>query len=229
MLAERPEFLSQDDWVDSALQETAMRGHEKVVAQLLTVANPRFVDGTGWNALHYAVDRGHERVVEQLLAVPSNLEVQVNVVGNVIHLAAHNNNIKIMELLLAVAPIAVVGAFDDRFLSTALHDAAEKGHDKIVELLLDACPNLIDKLDKCNRTALHLAAMHGHEKVAERLIAIVPELVSKVDSSGSTVLHAACSKCQSREFLSKLWQLHPESSQTLATFDTLSCRRQVSK
>jgi len=160
ILAEEPVMSD----VDTALQEAAMSGHDKVVAQLLTVANPRIADAKGCTALHYAVDSGHERVVEQLLAV-SNLEMQTNTDqgGNVIHLAARRNHIKIMEQLLAVAPTAVVGAFDDHH-STALHEAAKSGHDEIVELLLAACPSLIDELDRRNRTALHYAVIMATRK-----------------------------------------------------------------
>lgn len=97
---------------------------------------------------------------------------------------------------------------------TALHEAAEHGHDKVVARLLAASrPTLLDTCDSRGRTSLHCAVSNGHETVADRLLTARPKLAAVIDYTGQIALHGACRGCHNREFLARLWALHPAASQ----------------
>lgn len=214
-----------DGW--TALHAACFTGRLGVVKQLLTV-NPGLIqskDAGGMTALNHAASNGHSEVVDYFLAEhPDSIDIAGSDGWTALHCAAFHGCRKVVQRLLDgpshSASLAAVTAVDEW---TALHCAAFRGHSRVVEYLLGVCPALIDVLGSDGQTALHCAASKdalvdregqpaaGGAAVADVLLAVKPELISMKDSFGDTFLRLLTDHCQSREFLEKVWRLHPEA------------------
>lgn len=193
----------------NALHLAAANGHSNVVA-LLLAAKPSLayeVNSSMMNALHVAASREHEDVVAQLLVVmyPSSITSK-NLCGEtVLSYAVARGRNKIVTQLLAAFPELIHK--DD----TILHIAAAGGHDDVVAHILALRPELISRKNSTDGgTPLIVAVKEGHQHIAERLLAIKPAAVFDVSTNNYNVLHAATRKC-SREFVEKLWRMHPDN------------------
>ncbi|KAJ6481080.1 ankyrin repeat-containing domain protein [Mycena sanguinolenta] len=119
----------------------AAKSRPVIVAKLLSP--PHSVDPAqsfwGRNALHIAVNAGNAEIVGLLLNAGANAASEDSHFGLPILLAAHNNDLETMKLLLNHgAPIDAKLGSDE----TALHSACWMGHLEMAELLLERGANI---------------------------------------------------------------------------------------
>lgn len=111
----------------TALHWAALKGHEKVMSQLLLVASPTLINaanGHSWTALHCAAFNGHEKVVSQLLEASPTLVDAVDDEGETaLHVAVRMGNEQVVSRLLDVASPTLIKVVNHNGW-TALHYAA---------------------------------------------------------------------------------------------------------
>eukprot|EP01041_Mallomonas_annulata_P010084 gene10084-21016_t len=129
------------------------------------------VSGLGlsiWSAAQY---NDYDTIVRRITKDTSLLNKTDSFGYSALHLAAQNDNIKIVQYLLSKRA-QVDGSPTSGCGATPLHRAAYAGHVKICTLLLDAGANInaTDSSFRDLRTPLHKAASTGHIELYDLLI-----------------------------------------------------------
>ena len=104
-----------------------------------------------------------------------------------LHLAAENNHIEMVKLLLASG--ADTESTSDGYW-TPLLNAAQNGHEKVVDLLLNANAD-VNARTSSGMVSLHWAAANGHLKVVQRILKEEKALKNPKDGFDSTPLSRA--------------------------------------
>lgn len=205
LIFEIVKYISSDDDL-SCLVRTCRRTHFMLNAQLYK----RSFEGDNF-AILWAAKKGSTSTVQRALSIATDVNVKANgfikLVTDIsrrrrsptvhlvqvcyeIHdkspliLAAENNRIHVIQLLLSVPWIRIDAT---AFGMAAIHWAALKGHARAVELLLPYNKHF----SVLGRTPLHLAASNGHAKIVSLLLGKRHEEVNATDPFGQTALHLA--------------------------------------
>jgi ankyrin repeat protein len=121
-------------------------------------------------SLLWAAATGKENLARLLLTGRKENNAKIGATNNrgktALHLAAENNRIALVKLLLDNG--ADPAARSDGGW-TALHNAAEKGHEEVVTLLLKKNAN-VNATTSSGMTALHWAAQNGKESMVRLLL-----------------------------------------------------------
>ena len=145
-------------------------------------------DGTGFTALHRAVERGHLEIVHLLIKAGCKVDAVNGEGRTALMIASNNNKVKIIEVLISVGCIVNVV---DNAGETALHKAVKGGHLEIVHLLIKAGCN-VNVANKVGETALHRAVERGHLEIVHLLINYKAGCnVNVANKVGETALHRA--------------------------------------
>lgn len=96
-----------------------------------------------------------------------------------LHLAAKNGNLHIVQLLLSKVEVDVNKR--DKYHYHPLSRAAREGHEKVVEMLLAVEGVNVNNTDISGNTPLSWAAREEHEKVVEMLLAVEGVHVNNID------------------------------------------------
>ncbi|KFY47167.1 hypothetical protein V495_02075 [Pseudogymnoascus sp. VKM F-4514 (FW-929)] len=137
----------------------------------------------------WAAEMGRPETLKQAqsFGIVSDLDT-----GRLLHLAAANGRVSILEYLLPVEPNGVLNdpQFDGDRLTTPLAAACRYGHDGAVKILLDHGADH-SVADDRGFQPLHLAATFGSPIVAELLLDSGAD-ISAVDAHRWMPLHFAC-------------------------------------
>ncbi|KAM6327002.1 CARD- and ANK-domain containing inflammasome adapter protein-like [Podargus strigoides] len=112
-----------------------------------------------------AVTKGCLSEVQKALK-DNNINALNSSSGTLLHVAATNGHLRIMEYLISKGAKTDVR---DKKGRTPLHRAAEKGHGDGVEMLLQ-CGAYMYSLDKEGKTPLHVAARNNHSHIVKMLL-----------------------------------------------------------
>ncbi|KAL3872338.1 hypothetical protein ACJMK2_040269 [Sinanodonta woodiana] len=145
-------------------------------------------DQNGWTALHHAASKGSVPVIESLLAAGLNSTAKSNGGAHVLHIAAANDNLRIVIYLTETKPRLLQQK--DKNGSTALHHAASKGSVPVIESLLEAGMDITAR-NNDNENMLHIAACNDNVTIVKYLIKTNPGLLQENDKYGWTALHHA--------------------------------------
>ena len=134
---------------------------------------------------------------------------------NLMHLAASEGNLKIVEILLNHNFPIDTRTLDNK---TPLHISTEKGFFDITKLLLDSGANL-NLLDNDKHTPLHLACLNNHYELVNYLLEKCPQITGK-DRFGKSPYDLANDKTK-KLLESYLEKNNPEFHKIkIHTFDT---------
>ncbi|WRX24658.1 Ankyrin repeat - like 10 [Theobroma cacao] len=129
-------------------------------------------DEYGWTPLHYAVHFGAVDIFQLFLIDSSTAYIRDNEGMSVIHIAAREGEVVILEMLAYRFP--EIWDLQDNNGQTALHLAVAKGKLDSVKFILDfvlSHDGLINQQDNEGNTALHLATIQRHNhKIFELLM-----------------------------------------------------------
>ncbi|TGZ70996.1 hypothetical protein CRM22_002880 [Opisthorchis felineus] len=185
-----PNLTTRDAY--TAMHIAAKEGHQEVIRLLLDAhADPVARTKKGFIPLHLAAKRGRVKAARQLLQIQPK---SVNTAGQnnltPLHLAAHYNHLRLVELLLDSGAEADCRAGNGY---TPLHIAAKQNHLDIATLLLAHEAEQSQSGNAESRggfTPLHLAAQEGHTDMVSLLLqhGADPNHQSK---NGLTPLHLA--------------------------------------
>ncbi|KAK6243314.1 hypothetical protein QUC31_009723 [Theobroma cacao] len=129
-------------------------------------------DEYGWTPLHYAVHFGAVDIFQLFLIDSSTAYITDNEGMSVIHIAAREGEVVILEMLAYRFP--EIWDLQDNNGQTALHLAVAKGKLDSVKFILDfvlSHDGLINQQDNEGNTALHLATIQRHNhKIFELLM-----------------------------------------------------------
>lgn len=164
---------------------------ETVRIVLATTIDVDHIDMIGRTPLHWAAVTGKLDLAVALLdgvgCQPANVKATTGRGRTSLHLAAENDHVEIVEVLLACG--ANTEAASDGYW-TPLLNAAQNGHDKVVDLLLGANAE-VNARTSSGMTALHWAAENGHLKVVQRILREDKALKNPKDGFDSTPLSRA--------------------------------------
>ncbi|CAG9997055.1 unnamed protein product [Clonostachys byssicola] len=196
--------------VKDAVEAWDINGIESGSSEGERAAMLKMLDETGNTPLHWAVRKGHTQVVMDLLEAGAKTYSTDKDGRTPIMVAAANNAIECMALLLAEGTSTInsrqksksryvsdINKRDPRGL-TALHLAAENGNFSLVQLLLDKGASPLSR-DKEGWTALHFAACCERngadaDQIAATLDLLINEPNTNIDSrtqDGETPFMAA--------------------------------------
>lgn len=154
----------QDAEGDTPLHDAISKEQDEMVALLLKFdANIKLQNNSGFNALHHASLKGNPGAMRILLEKtieikqPWIVEEKKDDGYTALHLAALNNHIEIVTLLIQMGKANLDK--QNVNLQTALHLAVERQHVHIVKLLVNEGANL-NVPDKDGDTPLHEALRH---------------------------------------------------------------------
>jgi ankyrin repeat protein len=175
-----------------AADTTRCKWNEETIRIVLATAiNVDHVDKLSRTALHWAAVSGKTELARALLDENSHQLANVRAVTErgktALHLAAENNHLEIVSLLLARG--AEIEATSDGYW-TPLLNAAQNGHDRVVELLLEKEAN-VNARTSSGMTALHWAAENGHLGVVQSILKEPKALKNAKDGFDSTALSRA--------------------------------------
>ena len=209
-------IIDNQGW--TVFHTAAACGSNSVIEKLLAGCGKKgWIDhrttGEDLTMLHIAAMNGHVEIVHYLLKEGAAIEATMNGGGTALHVAAKENQIPILRILLAKKakfdgeqlrpriPIwkTLVGSGvksdgtqsrKHKTKRTALHDAASNGHLEAVTALLDYGENIEAKNDE-GQTAFHSAAANGHDQVIKLLAKEQANIHATVTKSERTALHCA--------------------------------------
>lgn len=188
---------------ETPLACAARLGHDRVVRTLVAQgADATKVEGTGWTALHYAVDDGDFAVIDALCE-PKNkriLNARISPGWTALMLAAQRGRIEAIDRLLREGASLQLRTEQG---SSALHLAVSNRQSKSVQTLLDAkhhgydLRSFVDAPDASGLTALSAAATRGEFEICQMLLKAgadpegrpkgdfqLPELAARNDING---------------------------------------------
>ena len=143
---------------------------ETIKIVLATRINVEHVDAISRTALQWSAVTGKLDLAGALLnnvgRQPANVKAATERGRTALHLAAENNHVEIVKLLLARG--AKTEATSDGHW-TPLLNAAQNGHEKVVDVLLASKAD-VNARTSSGMTALHWASEGGHLKVVQRLL-----------------------------------------------------------
>jgi cytohesin len=147
-------------------------------------------DENGETLLHLAVRLNNVRAIRTLIGLGVDMNARNTDGGTPLYVAARNNCLESVQLLLLPCMAVDVNARDNND-RTPLHVAAERGHLQVVVMLLSLSTKVeIDAGDKTKQTPLHVAAKEGHSKVVGALISLGASVNAR-NENGETPLHVA--------------------------------------
>ncbi|KAK4694486.1 hypothetical protein P7C71_g3110, partial [Lecanoromycetidae sp. Uapishka_2] len=155
----------------SEKSEKKVKGKSGVTDILLeTDIDLEFMDKDGRSALLWASALGKLDLACSLLTCrwPANVRATNHRGKTALHLAAENDQVSLVKLLLehgAAPQVRSDGGW------TALHNAADKGHLGVVSLLLQGNTD-VNTTTSSGMTALHWAARNGHTAVVKLLLEV---------------------------------------------------------
>ncbi|KAK6243312.1 hypothetical protein QUC31_009721 [Theobroma cacao] len=130
------------------------------------------IDEYGWTPLHYAVHFGAVDIFQLFLIDSSTAYIRDNEGMSVIHIAAREGEVVILEMLAYRFP--EIWDLQDNNGQTALHLAVARGKLDSVKFILDfvlSHDGLINQQDNEGNTALHLKTIQRHDhKIFELLM-----------------------------------------------------------
>ena len=148
------------------LHLAAKVGAEEVCKILLEAgAKPWLEDEDGATAIEVAIQKDNVELVK--LFVDANVDLSIRALD----LAASNNNIEIMKVLLELR--------SGRYLDSALHLAAYNGHTEMAKLLVQAGAYVMTENFDHKKTPIDLAYEQGHVNLAQ-MLERTPELLEAV-------------------------------------------------
>mmetsp|Transcript_13893 Transcript_13893/g.30787 ORF Transcript_13893/g.30787 Transcript_13893/m.30787 type:complete len:219 (-) Transcript_13893:89-745(-) len=124
-------------------------------------------DKDWWTPLHWAAQDGHERLAEKLLGLRVSTNAADACGATPLMVAAFNGRTRIIEALLKDRSTDVRQT--NKYLTTALHYAAQRGHAASIELLVESKAE-VNALDRHSDTPLSWAARSGHLDAVKKLI-----------------------------------------------------------
>ncbi|XP_062013324.1 ankyrin repeat-containing protein At2g01680-like [Rosa rugosa] len=140
------------------------------IVRSILEACPRFawkVDSKGLLPLHLACETGHVEITRTLLTIDPNLALEFNPYGYtpLLHLAAMNGQIKILEELLLCSPKSLELLTRDR--ETVFHLSVRFNRYSMFTSLAKNYndTNLLNQADKHGNTILHLTVAAGNTRV----------------------------------------------------------------
>ncbi|KAK3583377.1 hypothetical protein CHS0354_040339 [Potamilus streckersoni] len=145
-------------------------------------------DKNGWTAIHYAAAGGSAPVIEALIQAGLDLNARTNDNKNVLHIAAHHDNLSIIKYLMENNPSLALQ--NDKNGWTAIHYAAARGSAPVIEALIQAGLDLNARTND-NKHVLHIAAHHDNLSIIKHLIENNPSLALQNDKNGWTAIHYA--------------------------------------
>ena len=113
----------------------------------------------GWTCLHIAASQGYAAMVSYLLQHKSEIDIRTSQGETSLHLASHNNNIAIIELLVTLGKANL--ELTDRDERTPLYVAARQGHLLAVQYLVER-GSLLDTTNDIGWTPLVMACRNNH-------------------------------------------------------------------
>jgi len=181
--------LRADKGKSSVLELASRFGNESIVRLLLN----EFGNSAGNlppTALHTAAAAGHGSVVNALLETNVDLNARDYERRTALHLAASQNRVEVVELLLKAGGVEVNAC--DRKGQTALAIASRRGHSFVVDQLLRHGANPLAS-DEDGRKPLWWAAANGNTKTVTLLLQHGDaDVECQRTSDGCTALLVAC-------------------------------------
>jgi ankyrin repeat protein len=158
---------------------------------LATNINVEHVDKLGRGALAWAAVTGKLDLARALLnnvgRQPANVKAGTERGRTPLHLAAENNHVEVVKLLLACG--AETEATSDGYW-TPLLNASQRGNHMVVDVLLKSNAD-VNARTSSGMTPLHWSAEGGHLKVVQRLLSEEKALKNPKDAFDSTPLSRA--------------------------------------
>ena len=192
-LTRGPDFVNiQDKDGKTALHLAVGAGNGYIVPLLLSF-NPtlNIQDKKGRTVLHEAVIEGviaYSIVASLLEQDPNLVSIQGRDGTTAFDIASAKRDESIINLLRNFNPEFNI---QNRFIRTALHEAARAGDAHTIKLLLKHHSNLVNIQDKNGYTVLHEAVEWGYENIVKLLLKRHSSLVNIQDKNGYTALHLA--------------------------------------
>ncbi|XP_027663298.1 ankyrin repeat and death domain-containing protein 1B isoform X2 [Falco rusticolus] len=173
----------------TALKRTAFhfavaRSHTSAVDFLLChKARLDMADQHGLTVIHLAAWTGNLDIMRKLIKAGADQKAKNEEGMNVLHFAAQNNSVKIVDYFLQDLHLNDLNKPDGKGKKPFLL-AAEKGHVDMINNLITLKLFTPEK-DKEGNTALHLAAKNGHSEVVEILLKQWEE-INDINQNGET-------------------------------------------
>ena len=180
----------EDDTQLTALHYACMTDQPEVVQMLLKHgASPKKADLTGRTAIFHCVTSGGCRCLLLLLQQDVDLAVRNKENMTILHLAALENNLEALKVLLVKMGSAFPGQIRPSKTMTLVSCASQAGSIEAITLLIDAGCDVSEKgINGC--TALHYAAKSGSPPVVRFLISKGLD-TRTITEDGSSAIHYA--------------------------------------
>ena len=191
--AERTEDVLSDEEADQALYDylsdkrreekkaaAANRGKEKVTGTIYTFAASGDVDR-------------FQKAFEELSEGNTNQNAEGQ---TVLHIAAQNNRMKIIQWLLDNSFFKVDCI--DIFGNTSLHKSCCAGHEEIAKYLVEKAAADVSCRNRSQKTALHYSAEYGHVEVTQYLLSKRIDVMA-ITTEKQTAYDLICMNCRGKD------------------------------
>ncbi|KAL9410747.1 hypothetical protein AB3S75_044512 [Citrus x aurantiifolia] len=185
---------------ETPLYLAAVRGHKKIVAEILQQCESPAHEGPGGKtALHAAVCSGSYGVPLLLLDKKKSLTRERDRHGwTPLHYAVYLDRCFISKCLLEADKSAALISDEDRKM-TALHLAAGRADVWMVQEIIDHCPECCEVVDDRGWNVLHFAMVSFYARDLKHLVDKYPavrNLIFKKDVKGNTPFHVLAAVCR---------------------------------
>jgi len=142
-----------------------------------------------YSPIHYATKIECFPVFSYLYSLGANIHSTVKGGRHLVHLAAENGNIELLEFLLNLGGSIDINIKDDKDYS-AIHIAVLSGNLKFIKVLLEKGVN-VNEMNYNGNTPLHIAAKKGKDEIIRFLI---EHCIDPKNNENQTPLHLAVYK-----------------------------------